>query len=589
MDNSPLTRFKRVTAVKFATIHVIWSLCWVLGSDYLTHIILHGPTVEWKVQSYKGSIYVLVSGWILFLAIRERDRKHKAERAANESKLRSLRHSGLIGIYEWASDGRITDANSAFLETLGYSTEDLRSGQLTMQGVTPPEYWERDRIALQQITDIGHCALYEEQAIRSDGSRVDLLVGRSVLQGCANYGIGYAADITDLKAAQAEKAALAEQLAQAEKLNALGKLAGGVAHDFNNLLSVIVGYASLTESRLPHGDSLRNNSTQILRAADKAQKLIRKLMAFSRKQILNTELINVNSLITELHAMLDRILEKRIHLVLRLNPNVGYIKADSTQIEQVIMNLIINAQEAMPEGGALTVETYNVPRQQAQVATADEFVMIRVADTGIGMPPEVRAHIFEPFFTTKGESGGTGLGLATVYGIVDQSGGRIEVESKIGSGSVFSVYLPRAYGERRPMEKEKQQNSDSGEETILLAEDRDDVREMLTQALELKGYQVIQAGNGEEAVQAAKAFRGNIHLMVTDVAMPHLTGPEAVEQIRTFRPGLKALFVTGYSDQTVHPSIPSTITLEKPLRPEALYTRIRELLDQGDPVISISG
>ena len=593
MSDSPRTRFDRVTATKFATIHVIWSLCWVLGSDYLTHITLHGPAVEWKAQSYKGCIYVLVSGCILFLAIRERDRKHKAEHAANESRLRSLRRSGLIGVFEWKTDGRITDANNAFLDALGYSSEDLRSGQLTMQGLTPPEYWERDRIALQQVADTGHCSLYEKQAIRKDGSRIDVLVGRSILGGTTDAGIGYAADITDLKTAQAEKAALTEKLAQAEKLNALGKLAGGVAHDFNNLLSVIVGYASLTESRLPHGNSQRNNATQILRAADKAQKLIRKLMAFSRKQVLNPELIDVNSLITELNAMLDRILEKRIQLVLRLDPNVGYIRADSTQIEQVIMNLVVNAQQAMPEGGTLTVETCSVkiPRAETQIQTADEFVMIRITDTGTGIPPEARAHIFEPFFTTRGESGGTGLGLATVYGIVDQSGGRIELDSKVGSGSIFTVYLPRAHGDREAMRKIEPHNSESShssgseEATILLAEDRDDVREMLTLTLESKGYHVIQSANGEEAVKAAKAFHGNIHLMVTDVAMPHLNGPQAVQQIRAFRPGLKVIFVTGYSDQPfTHPKIPSTITLEKPLRPETLYACIRDLLEQSSAV-----
>jgi PAS domain S-box-containing protein len=587
MDPSPLTRFKRITAIKFATIYVIWSLCWVLGSDFLTHIILHGPTVEWRVQSFKGVTYVLVSGFILLLSIRERDLKHKAERAANESMVRSLRRSGLIGIYEWRTDGSIIDANSSFLEALGYSTEDLKAGKLMMRGLTPREYWERDNIAAQQVTDTGHCGLYEKQVICKDGRRLDVLVGRSLLNGYSDRGIGYAADITELKAAQAEKSKLADQLLQAEKLNALGKLAGGVAHDFNNLLSVVVGYASLAESRLPTGDPVRNHATQILCAADKAQKLVRKLMAFSRKQKLVPELINVNPLIMELHGILDRILDKRIEVVFRLDPALGHINADASQVEQVIMNLVLNARDAMLEGGILTIETMNVklPQEPTRMELADDFVMIRVKDTGTGMSPEVRARIFEPFYTTKQESGGTGLGLATVYGIVNQSGGRIEVESAAGHGSTFTVYFPRAHGARLSAPESAQPSPEFGKETILLAEDRQDVREMLTLTLKSNGYNVIETGDGETAVNKAQTFAGDIHLMITDIIMPYLSGADAVRRIRQFRPDLKVIFITGYAEEPyTQPAVPFSVTLEKPLRPDVLLTRIRQLLDRASLV-----
>ena len=587
MDLSSLTRFKRVTAIRFATIYVIWSLLWVLGSDFLTHVILHGPTVEWRVQSFKGVTYVLVSGFILLLSIRERDRKHKAERAANESMVRSLRRSGLIGIYEWRTDGSITDANSSFLEALGYTIEDLRTRKLTMRGLTPREYWERDNIAAQQVADTGHCALYEKQVICKDGTRLDVLVGRSFLNGYSDRGIGYAADITELKAAEAEKSKLTDQLLQAEKLNALGKLAGGVAHDFNNLLSVVVGYASLAEARLPPGDPVRNHATQILGAADKAQKLVRKLMAFSRKQKLVPELINVNPLITELHGILDRILDKRIEVMFRLDPALGQINADATQVEQVIMNLVLNARDAMPEGGTLTIETANVkvPQETTGMELADDFVMIRITDTGTGMSAEVRASIFEPFYTTKQESGGTGLGLATVHGIVNQSGGRIEVDSTVGHGSTFRVYFPRANGARLGAQKPAQPSPEFGKETILLAEDRQDVREMLTLTLKSNGYNVIEAGDGETAVNTAQTFVGDIHLMVTDIIMPHLSGADAVRQIRQFRPDLKVIFITGYAEEPyTQPAVPFSVTVEKPLRPDVLLTRIRQLLDRGSEV-----
>jgi CheY-like chemotaxis protein len=306
--------------------------------------------------------------------------------------------------------------------------------------------------------------------------------------------------------------------------------------------------------------------------------------------VLVPELLNVNSLITELHAMLDRILDKRIEVVFRLDPALGQINADATQIEQVIMNLILNAGDAMPEGGILTIETSNVkvPQETTPVQLAGDFVRIRITDTGTGMAPEVRERIFEPFYTTKQESGGTGLGLATVYGIVNQSGGRIEVDSAVGHGSTFTIYLPRAQSTRLSMQKTEPPSPKFGQETILLAEDREDIREMLTLTLQSKGYCVIEAGNGENAVNEARTFAGNIHLMITDVVMPHLSGPDAVRQIRQFRPDLKVIFISGYAEQPcTQPAGPSSVTLEKPLRPEVLLTRIRELLDRG-PVVTVT-
>jgi two-component system cell cycle sensor histidine kinase/response regulator CckA len=578
------TRSSRITATKFAAIYIIWSVIWILSSDYVTHVLVHGPAVEWKVQSYKGLGYVLVSGLILLFGVRERDRKHRAERAANESMLRSVRRSGLVGIYQWDAQGRITDANSSFLDALGYSAEELRSGKLTTEVLTPPEYWNRDQIASQEIEAHGHCSLYEKQALRKDGTRLDVLVGKSLLEGFTDRGIGYALDVTELKAAQAEKGKLEQQLAQAEKLNALGKLAGGIAHDFNNLLSVVVGYASLSESRLQPGDPARNYATQILRAAESAQKLIRKLLAFSRKQVLHPEVININSLISELQGILDRILDKRIQLILRLSPVVGRIKADPSQLEQIILNLVINARDAMRDGGTVTIETSNVaiPRAATSNQLADDFVSIRISDTGTGMPPDVRAHIFEPFFTTKQKSGGTGLGLATVYGIVSQSGGSIDVDSKEGVGSIFTVYLPRHHGSPSPVRRAEPESrpAPGHQEIILLAEDRDDVREMLNLLLQTEGYRVIQARDGQDAVAVAESFPGDIKLMVTDVIMPNLSGPEAVRQIRQSRPDLKVVFVTGYAERPGNQApIPSSITLEKPLRPESFLKEVSDLLE----------
>jgi two-component system, cell cycle sensor histidine kinase and response regulator CckA len=581
-------RSERITPTKFATIYVVWSILWVVGSDYVMQVMVQGPSVVWEIQFYEGCIYVLVSGFILFFALRERDRKYKADHAASESILRSLRQSGLVGIYQWNSDGRITDANGMFLNALGYTEEELRSGKLNLKAMTPQEYWEADRIAAQQVSERGHCALYEKQAICKDGSRLDVMVGRSLIEGFIDREIGYVLDITELKQSQAEKLKLEKLMAQKEKLNALGELAGGIVHDFNNLLSVIIGYSSLTESRFAPDDPFREHTVQVLRAADKAKNLTRKLLAFSSKQVLNFELVNVNELILELHGILSRVLDERIELKLQLGQNISNIEADPSQIEQVLLNLVFNARDAMPSGGTLTIETSNVLSpwpNSAPDQLKGGFVVLRVSDTGIGMAPEVQARIFEPFFTTKENSGGTGLGLATVYGIVRQSRGHVEVESTVGSGSTFAIYFPHSRTLQFPSRKTVPDAFPvkTGSETILLVEDLDELREMLAVTLRSKGYGVIQARNGEEAVQVARSFTGEIQLVVSDVVMPRMNGPEAFRRISEDRPNLKAIFITGYAENALEiKSVdPSAITVEKPVRPEMLLEKIREVLDLG--------
>ncbi len=576
----------RVTAKKFASIYIIWSALWVVGSDYVMHVAMHGPNTVWRIESYKGLIYVLVSGFILFMAVRERDRKYKRERIQTESMLRSLRHSGLIGIYEWA-DGKVVDANRTLLEALGYTREELLSGKMPRAAVTPPEYWPADELADQQVASTGKCALYQKEVLRKDGRRLSVLVGRARVEGAPNRGIGYALDVSEMKQLQEKQTQLQQQLLQSEKLNALGQLAGGIAHDFNNLLSIIIGYTSLTESKLGAGSSVRENTTQVLKAADSAKNLIRKLLAFSRKQILNPELLNVNELISELSGMLSRVLDERVKLELRLGSRVGNIEADRSQIEQVILNLVVNARDAMPQGGVLTIDTLSANvLHDAHPELEGEYEAIRVSDTGIGIDDSVRLRIFEPFFTTKQESGGTGLGLATVYGIVKQSGGHVEVESKLGEGSSFTIYFPKARALKVVGPKvDTADISTAGSETILLIEDFTELREMIATMLRSKGYNVLQARDGMDAVHVAASHFAPIDLVVTDVVMPKLNGPEAVRQIRARRTGVKVVYITGYADQNVIGEelfAADSITLEKPIRPDALLGRIRELLDKRE-------
>jgi PAS domain S-box-containing protein len=580
------SRSDRITAQKFAIIYILWSALWVLGSDYVLQLAINGPPIEWETQSYKGLIYVLVSGLILFLAVRERDRNYRAECARNESMLRSLRQSGLVGVYEWRADGRVTDANGTFLEALGYTREELASGKLTLQGLTPPEYWEMDRIANEQVLEAGCCALYEKEALRKDGTRLQVLVGRALLEDSKDCGIGYAVDISEKKQMESEHAQLQQQLLQSEKLNALGQLAGGIAHDFNNLLSIIVGYASLTEARLgPNDSQLRENTARVLRAAEKAKNLTRKLLAFGRKQVLNPERLNLNELISELYDMLSHVVEERVKLELRLGAEVGNIGADRSQIEQVILNLVVNARDAMPNGGTLTIQTFSstLP-ENAQSELKGEYATVRVSDTGIGMPEAVRLRIFEPFFTTKHESGGTGLGLATVYGVVKQSGGHIEVDSKPGEGSTFTVYFPKVQALRVVTKTiELAATSTAGSETILLIEDLHELREMIAGVLRSHGYNVLEARDGIEAVKVAASHFGPIQLILSDVIMPNLNGPDAVRQIRERRSDTKAMYMTGYSDQALATELgKDSVTLEKPIEPNVLLTKIREALDQTE-------
>jgi two-component system, cell cycle sensor histidine kinase and response regulator CckA len=574
-----------VTARKFAAIYIVWSTVWIIGSDYFMHLATHRPSVSWKIETYKFVVHILVTGFILFLAVRERDQKHKAERARVESMLRSLRQCGFLGIYEWWADGSITDANTSFLNALGYTRKDLATGKLTRETLIPPEYWEAERIADEQMAARGRSHLYETEVTRKDGVRLHALVGRALQEGFTDRGIGYATDVSELKELRAQQAQLEHQLRQSEKLNALGQLAGGIAHDFNNLLTIIIGYTGLIESKLGAQSSVRENTSQVLKAAETAKNLIRKLLAFSRKQVLNPELLNLNDLISDLSGMLTRVLEERVKLELHLGAKEGHIVADRSQIEQVILNLVVNARDAMPNGGILRIETFNAPcPPDAQSRVGGQCEAVRISDTGIGMDESVRSRMFEPFFTTKQESGGTGLGLATVYGIVKQSGGQIEVESKLGAGSTFTVYFPKAHaleiiGQRSAPERKE---ATTGSETILLIEDLSELREMMATILRGKGYKVLQARDGVDAMNVAGLHSAAIDLIVTDIVMPELNGPEAVRQIRLRRPAVKAIYITGYADQAVADNklSPNSITVEKPIRPDTLTSKIREVLDQ---------
>ena len=387
--------------------------------------------------------------------------------------------------------------------------------------------------------------------------------------------------------------ALELQLLQSQKMEAIGRLAGGVAHDFNNMLTAITGYGELSKRRLPPGDPLAHNIEEILKAAERASTLTRQLLAFSRKQVLETKLFDLNELITNMQGMLRRLIGEDIELAIALEqPSLWPIKADAGQMEQVIMNLVVNARDAMPLGGKLTLLTANTTvdetfaREHVGLRPGD-YVLLSVSDTGVGMSEEVKAHLFEPFFTTKGSDKGTGLGLATCYGIIKQSGGHIIVTSKVGSGTTFDIYLPRMGGETKgaghaATAAEESPRSKAGE-TILLVEDEEAVRALAEMVLRELGYQVLSAGNGLEALQLVHQHRDRrIDLLLTDVVMPQMGGRELAERLRKADPNLKVIFTTGYTAEAewITSSLSREIFyLPKPFTPVILSQKVREALD----------
>ncbi len=383
---------------------------------------------------------------------------------------------------------------------------------------------------------------------------------------------------------------LEQQLLQAQKMEAIGQLAGGVAHDFNNLLTVINGYSHLILERLDPESPYRSPIVEIQKAGGRAASLTRQLLAFSRRQILAPQTIDLNAVVSDLEKMLRRLIGEDIILETNLYPNLGKVHADPGQIEQVIMNLVVNARDATPQGGRITIETSNVELGEEYVRTHHEvspgrYVMLGVSDTGHGMDAETQTHIFEPFFTTKEKGKGTGLGLSTVYGIVRQSGGSIWAYSELGHGTVFKVYMPRI-DEARERKEQEQINvapARGGNETILITEDQDAVRLLVYETLKSKGYEVLEASGGEDALRIGRGHGKPIHLLVTDVVMPGMSGREVARNLEHLNPRMKVLYMSGYADDAIvrHGALEKGLSfIQKPFTPAALAHKVREVLDQ---------
>jgi signal transduction histidine kinase/ActR/RegA family two-component response regulator len=405
--------------------------------------------------------------------------------------------------------------------------------------------------------------------------------------GTVSQMLGIATDITARKQTEEALHRSEEQLRQAQKMEAVGKLAGGVAHDFNNLLTVINGHTALSLRRLGPEDPLYRKLEAIREAGERAASLTRQLLAFSRKQIMQPKVLDLNHVIFETNKMLQRLIGEDVDLLIGLTPDLGKIKADPGQIEQVLMNLAVNARDAMPKGGKVTIETQNVYIDEEYSSRhlsvrPGQYVMLAVSDTGCGMNAATQERIFEPFFTTKETGKGTGLGLSTVYGIVKQSGGNVWVYSEVGQGTTFKIYLPCV---ESPAEEFKLITADAqatpGTETVLLVEDEEMVRNMTREILQESGYQVLEAKHGHEALLVAERHNGPIHLMLSDVVMPQMSGRELAEQLSPMRREMKVLYMSGYTDDAiVHHGVldEGMAFIEKPFTPNALTHKLREVL-----------
>ena len=479
-----------------------------------------------------------------------------------------------------------TDRDLRFTSSVGAGLEHLGLKPNQMVGSTIYDYFRTEDpefpvIVAHRRALAGEATSYEiEWQNRDFESHVQPLRDA---EGEVVGVIGVALDITDRRH-------LADQLRQSQKMQAVGQLAGGVAHDFNNLLMVVKGHAEILLNRIQSGSPLHNNAEQIDKAADRAASLTRQLLAFSRMQVLQARVLDLNEVVGGMTKMFSRVIGENIELTFVPGSRLGRVKADPGQIEQVLLNLVVNARDAMETGGRITIETSNVQLDRDYCAKHHNiepgpWVMLTVTDTGCGMDAKTQTRIFEPFFTTKAQGKGTGLGLATVYGVVKQSGGFIYVYSEVGHGTTFKVYLPQVVADVDKDVAEKPAAAPSGSETILFVEDEESVRELVREYLMGTGYRVLEACDGVQALEIAAAHKGAIDILVTDVVMPRLSGRELASRIAAVRPNVKVLFISGYTDDSIfrHGVLEGGVAyLQKPFNLKAIAQKIREVLD-GQP------
>jgi len=511
----------------------------------------------------------------------------QVQRHADETRLGVMMEKMPVVLWTTDTELRFTSSVGAGLEALGLRPNEVVGKSLFEYFHTQDE--DFPAIAAHRKALAGEPATFE---IEWEKRVLEAHVQRLNSSDGEELGvIGVALDITD-------RQHLADQLRQSQKMQAIGELAGGVAHDFNNLLMVVKGHSEMLLDRLPNSSPLRHGIEQMQSASERAAGLTRQLLAFSRKQVLQPRVLDLNEVVSGMIQMVSRVIGEDIELAFLPGPKRGRVKADPSQMEQVVLNLVVNARDAMPSGGLLTIETSNVDLDRSYAAKhpggmePGPYVMLTVSDNGCGMDAKTKARIFEPFFTTKEQGKGTGLGLATVYGVVKQSGGFIWVYSEVGRGTTFKIHMPQVTSQvEKPATENISSRSAAGTETILFVEDEESVRELVRDYLTTAGYHVLDASDGVRALEVAAGHKGPIHMLITDVVMPRLSGREVATQIAEQRPDVKVLYISGYTDDSVfrHGVLEGGVAfLQKPFNLKALAQKIREVLD-GQPAAAVLG
>lgn len=533
----------------------------------------------------------------------------KAQLAAQveaEARFSRLFSAGIIGIFIMDLEGGMSVANDAFLDLLGYTRDEFNQGDVRWSTITPRDGVRRDVEILRELKRSGVAPAREKQYQRKDGVLVPALVGTAML--AHPRCIGFVVDLRDKHASDQERARLAieasmehagreraedalvrsaEQFRQAQKMEAVGRFAGGVAHDFNNVLSVILGYGEMLHDDMNVDDVRRDDVAEIRMAATRAMELTRQLLIFSRQQPSESRVVAIDEVLMGMTKMVRRIVGEDVEVNIVTGPPLGAVRIDTTHLEQVVMNLVVNARDAMPRGGRITIRTLNVDVHEQSIDTllparAGAYVRLDVTDTGCGIDPNLRAKIFEPFFSTKSVGKGTGLGLSTVFGIVQQSGGNLAVSSAVGHGTTFSIYLPIVDAPVEPIRESVAPVALHGDETILVVEDDAQVLSVVIQLLHRHGYHVLAAQSAGEALLLSELTFGPIHLLLTDVVMPHMGGPELALRLTRSRPAMKVICMSGYTEHDAAglDAIPSsTPFLQKPITPASLTRKVREVLD----------
>jgi PAS domain S-box-containing protein len=562
-----------------------------LAGETLTGVELHGRKRDGTFVAISLSATPLfdgqhrIRGIIGFLADITEIKRAEESLRRTEQKYRTIFENAVVGIYQTTPQGKYISANPSLARMLGFdSPADLIHARTDArnQGYVHPEIYE-EFVSLMRTHGI--VQNFEYQAYRKNKKIIWVSENALCVRDSAGQLLYFEGSIQDIS----ERRELEEQLRMMQKIEAVGRLAGGVAHDFNNLLMAISSYAELLQLRIPEADRGRKYLEEIVRVVDRGASLTQGLLTFSRKQVLSPKVLDLNTMIKDQLRMLRRLVPENIELKFTPGNDTGHIRADAPQIEQVVMNLVINARDAMSDGGHILIETENSALDSGDetshnIPTNGTYVAIVVSDNGCGMDTATKAQIFEPFFTTKAQGKGTGLGLAIVSDIVKQNGGQIFVQSEVALGTTFKIYFPRVDAALENVDEPTQDSSVGENATILLVEDEDTVRESIADYLKQKGYAVLKANGGPQALALAAQSETSIELMLTDVIMPHMSGPELAEKILVVHPGIKTVFMSGYSNNLLSNRQildPRHVLLQKPVRLTALAKCLRETLDRG--------